>query len=391
MFACAKPEQKQASKSTVQKKEPEKIVSSSNVTGIPDTMKSRFENLSGFSFDDVRVHYNSDKPAQFQALAFAQGNQVYIGSGQEKHLAHELGHVVQQKQGRVRPTMQQNGIAVNDDTTLEHEADMFLTHVQTQTQAVPQKTKVVQRVLTRSGYVKLLNDISANRHLGPSQIATILRERNYEEFDIRRAFDELGIYSEPVDEVGDPETEDAYHAQDADSPETPCTPDDIDDVSLRREMFPPSPPSPFFSTQFMPAQFRRAGNKASAPKTFDSSISGRYTSVVYTTDARGGINFARPTSFAARPASPVSGAVVKLNQGSKNKDKGIMKSGNLVDIRTASREQHFSIANRITKNGYSGQSPPDLTWHHLLKYPEMVLVDRTVHSKYGHNGGYLLW
>lgn len=75
-----------------------------NNTGIPDAMKARFENLSGFSFDDVKVHYNSDKPAQLQAHAYAQGNQVYMGPGQEKHLGHELGHVVQQKQGRVRAT-----------------------------------------------------------------------------------------------------------------------------------------------------------------------------------------------------------------------------------------------------------------------------------------------
>jgi hypothetical protein len=33
-------------------------------------MKTRFENLSGLSFDDVRVHYNSNKPAQLQALAY---------------------------------------------------------------------------------------------------------------------------------------------------------------------------------------------------------------------------------------------------------------------------------------------------------------------------------
>ncbi|MDR1679408.1 MAG: DUF4157 domain-containing protein, partial [Prevotellaceae bacterium] len=83
---------------------------STNETGIPDTMKANFENFSGFSFDDVRVHYNSPKPAQLQALAYTQGNQVHIAPGQEKHLGHELGHVVQQKQGRVQPTMQLQGV-----------------------------------------------------------------------------------------------------------------------------------------------------------------------------------------------------------------------------------------------------------------------------------------
>ncbi len=96
-----------------------------NLTGIPDQTKENFENMSGFSFDDVRVHYNSDKPAQLQALAYTQGNEVHIAPGQEKHLGHELGHVVQQKQGRVQPTMQLQGVNVNDNEGLEREADVM--------------------------------------------------------------------------------------------------------------------------------------------------------------------------------------------------------------------------------------------------------------------------
>lgn len=94
-----------------------------NRTGIPDNVKARFEKRSGYSFDDVRVHYNSERPAQFQALAYTQGQNVYIGPGQERHLGHELGHVVQQMEGRVRPTMNINGQPVNDDVYLEREAE----------------------------------------------------------------------------------------------------------------------------------------------------------------------------------------------------------------------------------------------------------------------------
>ncbi|MDR1992373.1 MAG: DUF4157 domain-containing protein [Nitrososphaerota archaeon] len=54
----------------------------SNLTGIPDDMKAKVERNSGFSFDDVRVFYNSDDPARIGALAYTQGNQVHIGSGQ---------------------------------------------------------------------------------------------------------------------------------------------------------------------------------------------------------------------------------------------------------------------------------------------------------------------
>lgn len=94
-----------------------------NKTGLPDQLKAGVENLSGHSLDDVRVHYNSAKPAQLQALAYAQGTAIHVAPGQEHHLPHEAWHVVQQKQGRVRPTMQLNGVRVNDHHGLEAEAD----------------------------------------------------------------------------------------------------------------------------------------------------------------------------------------------------------------------------------------------------------------------------
>lgn len=97
-----------------------------NNTGLPDTLKTGIENLSGFSMDDVRVHYNSDKPAQLQALAYAQGMEIHMAPGQERYLPHEAWHVVQQMQGRVQPTRQmKGGVQVNDDAGLEREADVM--------------------------------------------------------------------------------------------------------------------------------------------------------------------------------------------------------------------------------------------------------------------------
>lgn len=58
--------------------------------------------LSEVSFDEVKVHNKSDKPAQLHALAYTQGTDIYVASGQEKHLAHEAWHVVQQGQGRTK-------------------------------------------------------------------------------------------------------------------------------------------------------------------------------------------------------------------------------------------------------------------------------------------------
>jgi len=94
-----------------------------NNTGLPDQLRDGIESLSGLAMDDVRVHYNSAKPATVQAHAYAQGTDIHIAPGQEKHLPHEAWHVVQQKQGRVKPTLQLKGVAINDDAGLEREAD----------------------------------------------------------------------------------------------------------------------------------------------------------------------------------------------------------------------------------------------------------------------------
>ncbi len=96
-----------------------------NNTGMPDDLKSGIESLSGFSMDDVRVHYNSSKPATVQALAYTQGTDIHVAPGQEKCLPHEAWHVAQQMAGRVSPTTNINGMPVNDNATLEHEADVM--------------------------------------------------------------------------------------------------------------------------------------------------------------------------------------------------------------------------------------------------------------------------
>ncbi|MFJ3047557.1 DUF4157 domain-containing protein [Herbaspirillum chlorophenolicum] len=97
-----------------------------NNTGLPDNLKSGIENLSGMGMDHVRVHYNSPQPAQLNAHAYAQGSDIHLAPGQERHLPHEAWHVVQQAQGRVKPTIQmQSGVPVNDDAGLEHEADVM--------------------------------------------------------------------------------------------------------------------------------------------------------------------------------------------------------------------------------------------------------------------------
>ena len=96
-----------------------------NQTGMPDNLKDGIESLAGMDMSDVRVHYGSSKPKQLNAHAYAQGSDIHLGPGQEKHLPHEAWHTVQQRQGRVEPAMQMGGEKINDDAGLEKEADVM--------------------------------------------------------------------------------------------------------------------------------------------------------------------------------------------------------------------------------------------------------------------------
>ncbi|MDO1529057.1 DUF4157 domain-containing protein [Fulvimonas sp. R45] len=111
-----------------------------NPNGLPQQLRAGIEALSGMDMGDVVVHRNSAQPAQLNALAYAQGNQIHLGPGQEKHLAHEAWHVVQQRQGRVKPTKQmKDGVSINDDQRLEREADVMGLRAQGGGQAVMRK------------------------------------------------------------------------------------------------------------------------------------------------------------------------------------------------------------------------------------------------------------
>ncbi len=94
-----------------------------NRTRMPDRLKGGLEGLSGMDLSEVRVHYNSAKPAEVGALAYTQGRQIYLGPGEEGQLPHEGWHAVQQMERRVMPTMQAGGMWINDDVGLEREAD----------------------------------------------------------------------------------------------------------------------------------------------------------------------------------------------------------------------------------------------------------------------------
>ncbi len=103
---------------------------SSGSNKLPLAIQTKMENAFGTDFSDVNIHKNSEKAKDMGALAYAQGIDLHFAPGQfkldtpgQKLIGHELAHVVQQKQGRVKATKQMGGQGVNDDPQLEKEAD----------------------------------------------------------------------------------------------------------------------------------------------------------------------------------------------------------------------------------------------------------------------------
>lgn len=139
----------------------------------------------------------------------------------------------------------------------------------------------------------------------------------------------------------------------------------------------------------------KRGPGLSGRKTFTTTNVGNYTDVEYRRDNDGNIDFSFPV-FHNQWRSPEKGPVVDLSEDSKNPEYGKTLSNNFVHIPGASRQQHFSIANRVAKKygntaGDGGNSPAGWTWHHLQARYKMVLIDRNVHQKFGHNGGFYFW
>ena len=96
---------------------------------LPEALRGRMEAALGADFSAVRVHVGP-QAERIGAIAFTLGSDIYFAPGRfqpdtapgQQLLGHELAHVVQQRQGRVRNPMG-SGIAVVQDRALEAEAD----------------------------------------------------------------------------------------------------------------------------------------------------------------------------------------------------------------------------------------------------------------------------
>lgn len=95
---------------------------------LPKPVLAKMEAAFGADFSAVRVHVGP-QAARIGAVAFTTGDDLYFAPGRyqpdtvqgQQLLGHELAHVLQQRQGRVRAPG--NGMAVVQDRALEFEAD----------------------------------------------------------------------------------------------------------------------------------------------------------------------------------------------------------------------------------------------------------------------------
>ncbi len=107
--------------------------SSGSSSSLNPEVQGQMEGALGADFSDVKIHPNSEKAPAVGALAYTQGSDVHFAPGQynpnsssgQELLGHELTHVVQQREGRVQPTTSVNGMPVNDNSSLEAEADQM--------------------------------------------------------------------------------------------------------------------------------------------------------------------------------------------------------------------------------------------------------------------------
>lgn len=128
-------------------------------------IKNNVSQMTGTDVSDAVVHYNSNKPVQLKAEATAQGNEVHLAPGKERHLGHELAHVAQQKQGIVKPTVQaNNGISINNDPRLEKQADDI------GAKAMQMKTQQAENMHSMSSLTTNAQQSPTSNHSAPMQL-----------------------------------------------------------------------------------------------------------------------------------------------------------------------------------------------------------------------------
>ncbi|MEU8763161.1 DUF4157 domain-containing protein [Streptomyces sp. NPDC048659] len=140
---CGHQENAQAEQPSVQRSAVHEVLRASG-RPLDDATRTDMEARLGADFSDVRVHDDSAaraSAAEVGARAYTSGSHVVIGDGgADRHtLAHELTHVIQQRQGPVAGTDNGSGLRVSDPSDrFEREAEANATRVLTGPAPAPQ-------------------------------------------------------------------------------------------------------------------------------------------------------------------------------------------------------------------------------------------------------------
>ena len=163
-----------------------RAVVSSGGRSIPAPLRSQMESAFNANFANVKIH-EGNHVGDVGAIAYTQGNDIHFAPGQfnpdmrsgQALIGHELAHVLQQRQGRVKPTTQINGLPVNDQSALEQEADVLgqkaaqmknpATLQRQETQDKPANYQITSPKASEDGY----REITAVNHKTNQAIGTV--------------------------------------------------------------------------------------------------------------------------------------------------------------------------------------------------------------------------
>ena len=140
------------------------------------SLSSKAQEIASTDFSNVQFK-ESQSASNMGALAYTQGNQVTFAPGKyqpqtksgQELIWHELTHVKQQRDGIVKPTTQAKGLPVNDDPSLENEADQVAKEIVINNQKLPNNKKTSPNSLTTST-LQFKNDLQAEDKDEPVQM-----------------------------------------------------------------------------------------------------------------------------------------------------------------------------------------------------------------------------
>jgi hypothetical protein len=164
----------------------QRLVRGGQESTVDERTRSRLERAFGTDLSSVTVTRRPEV-ASLGAVAVTRGERIDLAPAQrvdtpegQEVLAHEVAHVMQQRQGRVRPQVRLGGVGVSVDPRLEAEADTVARRVRGGAPAgmiAPATPATGTAVVQRKAVLKRGNDTVSEDDLTSSELRAWLLER----------------------------------------------------------------------------------------------------------------------------------------------------------------------------------------------------------------------